>query len=125
MNARVQVSVTMPVVLGDALNARLSAEGVSPRKKSRWVAEAVERLLSTGTERLAMVGLDRDPVFQVSGERKLQVFTFDEDLHMALVAAVGQLRMRDPYANTSISALVRTAIAERLGELPAAQEGGA
>jgi len=115
--ARVVIAVTLPQSLSDAIKDAMTKENISLRKKSRWIAEALDQLIRMGSRYILEHDILSGRCLDAGGpQAKVHTLTFDEDLHLALISLIAELRQSDPFINASQSVLVRTAILRRLDE---------
>ncbi|RMG35822.1 MAG: hypothetical protein D6720_06295 [Gammaproteobacteria bacterium] len=114
---KAKVPVTLPGELEQAMREAMAKEGVSPRKKSRWVAEALRDFMAQGAESILENDVLTGRCLDAGGggdNSRVHVLSLDEDDHLALVSLIGELRQRDPYLPATQSALIRAAILDRL-----------
>lgn len=113
----------LSIRLGDdidmALNEALQKAGLSSRKRSAWVSEALTELLSRGVDGILAGNVLTGRALGSSGQSgaaKVRTFVLDDDLYLALVDMIARIRQRDPFLPSPQSALLRAAILERLAQ---------
>lgn len=116
---KTRISVRLGDDLDAALNAALAAEGLSQRKRSAWVSEALSDVLAQGVDRIladnVLTGRALGPGGE-GGTARARTFVLDDDLYLALVDAVARIRQQDPFLPAPQSALIRAAILGRVAE---------
>lgn len=114
---KAKIPVTLPGELEQAMREAMAKEGVSPRKKSRWVAEALMDLVTLGAQQILAENILTGRCLDAGGGGKnsrVHVLSFNDDEQLALVSLIGELRQHDPYLPASQSALIRAAILRRI-----------
>lgn len=114
---KVAVSVILPIDLEQEIREAMAREGVSPRKKSRWIAEGIDELVSLGADRILNENILTGRCLDAGGggeKSRLHVLSLEDDELLALVSLIGELRQRDPYAEATQSTLIRAAILRRI-----------
>lgn len=115
---KTRISARLGDDIDDALNEALAKKGLSSRKRSAWVSEALRELLARGVDSILAENILIGRALgtsEATGVTKAKTFVFDDDLYLALVDAVARIRQRDPYLPAAQSTLIRAAILERLG----------
>ena len=109
MSNDVKVSFALPEGLQKDLKEKMVFEGYSLKEKSRWVAEAVERLLKLD-DFMDLVKVN--DVMQ--GFDKLESVLIDRKLKAKLDESIILVRKKYPEVDGVQSRIMRTAILQRL-----------
>jgi len=103
-----KVTVKLPKSLKMELPTRILADGYNMRQKSKWVAEAVQSLLSkTGWEGALVSEMVVKPNAQ-------DVFSIPSDLVAEINHEVHRVALANPSLNANQSTIIRAAINRRL-----------
>lgn len=86
----------------------LNAEGISPRKKSRWVCKAIELLLAKGSERILNEDLAAGD--RINPNKIMDVISMENDLCNSIDSMIYDIRRIDPLTEDLQSMLIRAAI---------------
>lgn len=108
-SAKVRVSFVIPQLLQKDLKEHMVKEGYDLKGKSRWVTEAVERLLALQT--FADLVKNND---EMNGFEKLESVVIARPLKKQLDDAVIAIRKKYPAIEGVQSRILRTAIVIRL-----------
>ncbi|MEO8402624.1 MAG: hypothetical protein ABI597_12700 [Gammaproteobacteria bacterium] len=109
MEKKVKITFVLPLALQQDLKESVVKNGYSLKDKSRWVAEAIENLLSiTNFENLVKLN------DQMSGFEKPESVVVDRALKSRISDAVLTIRKQYPDLEGVQSRILRTAIVQRL-----------
>lgn len=107
--AKVKITFVIPANLQEDLKNRLIEDGYAIREKSRWVAEAVEKLLITDSFPDLVKIND-----EMKGFEKLESVVISKELKKQVDDAVIDIRKIYPVIEGVQSRILRTAIVQRL-----------
>lgn len=103
-----KVTVKMPKKLKEALPGLVLSHGYNMRQKSKWVAEAVESLLS----RPGWEGALLSEVIAIPDAQ--DVFSLPENVMTLITTEARRVTIENPSLNANQSTIVRAAINRRL-----------
>lgn len=109
MEPKVKITFVLPVGLQRDLKESVVKEGYSLKDKSKWVAEAVENLLSIDNF-ANLVKLNEE----MSGFEKPESIVVDRSLKNRITEAILTIRRAYPELEGVQSRILRTAILQRL-----------
>lgn len=109
MTTKVKVAFVLPLPLQTDFKADMIQEGYDLKGKSRWVSEAIERLL-TLSNYADLVKLNDE----MSGFDKLESVVIERSLKKLMTEASVTVRTKYPSIEGVQSRIVRTAIVQRL-----------
>ena len=109
MNKKIKISFALPAGLQKDLKERMIKDGYDLKGKSKWVAEAVQNLLST-REYVDLVKIG-DEIHNLG---KLESVLIDRDLKAEVNKAAITIRIQYPDIEGVQSNIFRTAIIQRL-----------
>lgn len=109
MSAKVKISFVLPKALQRDFKEQMVKEGYDLKGKSRWVIDAVQRLLSmNGYVDLVKIN------DEMKGFEKTESIVIDKDLKTQIDSAVVEVRKKFPSIEGVQSRILRTAIVQRL-----------
>jgi len=121
---RTTTSVRVPFALSRQIQDTMAREGISPRKQSRWISDALEYIVKMGATEITERHLLAGYALNAGGNTSVTLpVTLDDDLNLALISLIAEIRQADPFSNVSKSALIRAAILQRFSK-DRAGEGG-
>lgn len=106
---KTKITFVVPAALQAELRERVAREGYGLRGKSLWASEAIEGLLKL--ENFPMLVQYSD---EMHGFEKVETIVVTLDLKRQLDQAILEVRRQYPTAEGVQSAIVRTAIIQRL-----------
>ena len=109
MPKKVKISFVIPESLQKDLKEKIVHDGYSLKGKSRWVAEAVERLLKINSY-IDLVKVNDE----MQGFEKFESVLIDRKLKIQLDESVIIIRKKYPEIDGVQSRIMRTAILQRL-----------
>jgi hypothetical protein len=109
MSIKVKISFVVPEALQRDLKEQIVKDAYDLRGKSRWVAEAIEKLLTMHTY-VDLVKLNDE----MKGFEKMESVVITRDLKNKLDNAIIQVRTKYPSIEGVQSRILRTAIVQRL-----------
>ena len=105
----IRTPVRLPKRLRDELDASVISEGYGFKGRSLWVEDAIKKLLSLETF-YDLVALDEDLIVSFVPDS----FTLTETVRNNLEEAIVLVRKHHPRMDTVLSAIIRTAIMQKL-----------
>jgi hypothetical protein len=109
MEAKAKITFVLPDILQQECREKIVKDGYDMRGKSRWIIEAIELLLSMGNYP-ELVNLSN----QMKGFGKVESVVMTKDMKKFLDNAVIDIRKTYPAMEGVQSAIVRTAIVQRI-----------
>lgn len=106
---KIKISFVLPMTLQDELKERVVKDRYNLKGKSRWVQEAVEKLLAVANFPDLVKIND-----EMKGFEKLESVVISRDLKKQLMEAVIAVRKKYPELDGVQSRIVRSAIVQRL-----------
>lgn len=108
-NKKVRLSYCIPQGILIDVRERMVSEGYDLKGKSKWISEAVYKLLSTDNYS-ELVNINE----QMENFQKLDSISIDQDLKTKLEQAIIEIRRNFPSIEGVQSKILRTAIVQRL-----------
>lgn len=109
MANKIRISFFLTDNLLQDVKEQMIKEGYDLKSKSKWIAEAIERLFSIRTY-AELVKINDE----MRGFQKIDSVSIARELKSQLDAAVIDIRTKDPSIEGVLSKIVRTAIVQRL-----------
>jgi hypothetical protein len=106
---KTKITFYVPEILQHELQARVIKEGYGLRGKSRWVSEAISRLLIINNFPELVNYSD-----SMGGFEKAETIVIDQATQHALENAIIQIRKNFPLLEGVKSRIIRTALLQRL-----------
>jgi hypothetical protein len=105
-------SVKLPIKLSDQLDSKLVECGYGPRKKSKWIGEAIKEFLKFPDEEFILEAIEYSD--EMENLEKGLCFTYDDEVGRLLSKWVVAIRRKHPLFEGVQSKIIRTAILQKI-----------
>lgn len=105
-------SVKLPIKLSDQLDKTLEDSGYGPRKKSKWIGEAIIQLLSFPDREFIFESIENAD--EMENLDKGICFTYNEEIRLLLDEWVVRVRQKNPLFEGVQSKIIRASIVQRM-----------
>lgn len=106
---KIKITLVVPHSLQEELRHKIIKDGYGMRGKSKWVSEAINRLLDLN-HYAELVSLGDE----LKGFEKVETISVERDLKKNLDQAIHQIRKQYPLLEGVQSRIIRTSILQRL-----------